>query len=90
MKEWNKPQLASLGVENTFDVDCTCDATTFAKDPDKNTHYCHVKGEAHANNCPSWKDEVHYINDPCPGTQHWGASHDSKCCCGARGTVSPS
>ena len=34
MKEWNKPQLLTLGVENTFDVDCTCDATTFAKDPD--------------------------------------------------------
>ena len=30
MKEWNNPQLFSLGVENTF-----------GKDDNANSHYCH-------------------------------------------------
>ena len=78
MKEWNNPQLFSLGVENTF-----------TKDLEKNTHYCHRTKEWHANNCASGvlQDGIdHAQNDPCPteGTHEWqGQSHKSKCCCGA-------
>lgn len=89
MKKWNNPELLSLGVENTF-TQCTCDATTIAKDPDKNVHYCHYDGKTHQNNCPSLK-EGHKQSDKCPdGGNHWSYPHVSACCCGQRSVAGPS
>ena len=81
MKKWNKPQLFSLGVENTFTEldECTCDATTYASS--KNQHFCHSDNQYHENGCK--KTQGHYRNDKCDEV-HWASSHDSKCCCASR------
>ncbi|MDY3002548.1 MAG: hypothetical protein SOR73_12880 [Romboutsia timonensis] len=51
MKKWNKPELLSSGVENTF-TECTCD-TSIVADPNNNgnIHYCNYDGATHQNNC---------------------------------------
>ena len=82
MKEWNKPQLLSLGVENTFEV-CDCGASLYKKDDDepKNKNYCHRDGIWHKNNCASIG---HDQNNGCNGTEicDWSNDpHKSKCCC---------
>lgn len=38
MKEWNKPELLSLGVENTFE------AEEIKNDHNATNHYCHKGG----------------------------------------------
>lgn len=53
MKKWNKPELLSLGVENTFDVDCTCGVTSSTNDWDtfdSKKHPCHKTGNGLHNN----------------------------------------
>lgn len=86
MKEWNNPQLFSLGVENTFDA-CDCEATTYKTV--NNEHYCHFESKWHQNNCASLKDG-HDQSAKCPtGGSHydpWNVAHKSKCCCGTRST----
>ena len=53
MKKWNKPELLSLWVENTF-IECTCDTSIIADlDNNGNEHYCHYDGETYQNNCSS-------------------------------------
>ena len=85
MKKWNNPELLSLGVESTFDGDCTCgvvgsivEASTFKakKNP------CHKTG----NGEHGGKDNV---DVPGVGNGHIATSCDDHdyCCCY---TVSPS
>lgn len=80
MKEWNKPKVWVLGVENTnedlvvFDPN---DAGTLGMGED---HYCHKTGqmETHVDN----KHTGHFRSEKCSGV-HWTGPHDSKCCCGS-------
>ncbi len=85
MKEWNKPELLSLGVENTF-TNCTCSELFEDKEKDpKNFNYCHDLGEWHRNDCASIG---HHMNNGCKGTPEctWPESHYSKCCCNPKST----
>ena len=78
MKEWNNPQLLSLGVENTFTED-----EASPVDSESSWHYCHrlgygvknsqVTGSEHnpANGCHLKDAEGH----------EWNGMKLSKCCC---------
>ena len=85
MKKWENPQLSFLGIEKTKSVVCPiCDGTTYAKDPEKNQHYCHRDNIWHQNNCMSLQ-QGHVQSAKCPtgGNHEWaGQPHKSKCCCG--------
>ena len=90
MKKWNKPELLSLGVENSSN-NCTCVTKYNNGKPNKeNLNYCHSLGEWHENNCASIG---HHMNNGCKGTPEctWpGESHKSKCCCSTSiGTDAP-
>lgn len=51
MKKWNKPQLLSLGVENTFTGDCDCSIGGFGSDSvgAYAKHPCHKTGNGDHN-----------------------------------------
>ena len=84
MKEWNKPQLLSLGLESTFE-DGVEDIS------DNNTHYCHAEGIWHStSDCkPGISD--HYKNNDCKGSDvcGWDQKGNSKCCCNPRSIEVP-
>ena len=89
MKQWNKPKLYSLGIENTFEGVCDCGATLYATK--ENQHYCHKTGDWHRNNCASLGNG-HDQSAKCPdnGGHEWnGESHKSKCCCGSFAGITP-
>ena len=65
MKEWNNPQLFSLGIENTFE---------------DNIHYCHSEGKYHLNGCGHSRNNQHQTSDH-PAHNWDGNPHVSKCCC---------
>ena len=64
MKKWNKPELLSLGVENTFEGVCDCGATTYKTA--KNEHYCHRDNLWHRNNCTSLQQGHFQSGSNCP------------------------
>ena len=43
MREWKKPNITGVKLDRTESEQCGCitnDPTTFAKDPNKNQHFC--------------------------------------------------
>ena len=44
MKEWNNPELLSLGVENTFEGDYDTDPTKNPDNSQNEAHWCHAIG----------------------------------------------
>ena len=88
MREWKKPNITGVKLDRTEAVECGCitnDPTTFAKDPNKNQHFCHRDNMWHQNNCMSLH-AGHDQSAKCPtgGNHEWaGQSHKSKCCCGS-------
>ena len=85
MKKWNKPELLSLGVENTFEGVFDCGATTYKTA--KNEHYCHRDNLWHRNNCTSLQQGHFQSGSNCPtgGNHEWaGQAHKSNCCCGTK------
>lgn len=87
MKEWNNPELLSLGIENTSE-----DSDLYA-----NSHYCHAlnngKGGMHlTKDCkPGQTGDVknNNCNNPKDSTCGWTVAQNSKCCCVAPTSVTP-
>ena len=88
MKKWNKPELLSLGVENTFDVDCTCgvvgsigEASTFK--PEK--HPCHKTGNGEhnmeGNHTQGVVQNGHILSSGCTVDAHKDKDGNPMCCC---------
>ena len=81
MKEWNNPELLSLGVENTFDC---FDTSLFKPGENNGTHYCHQTGKDHNppdNGKPEGDPPIsHTRSTKCE--VHWDhQAQYSKCCC---------
>lgn len=68
MKEWNKPQLLSLGVESTFESEEKCFGS----------HYCHRQGivEDKDHNTPEPGND--YMQHKWTGAE---CEKHSNCCC---------
>lgn len=84
MKKWNKPELLSLGVENTFDG--CFDSTTFGNEGSAAAHYCHKTNSIHYppdNNKPEGDPPIsHTRSEKCENTPHWHLGQKySSCCC---------
>ena len=80
MKEWNKPQLLSLGLENTFtDIETIGNGNGNGNGNDSNNmHFCHG-----INNWHSTEDCTHnHGGGSCKDPSHkWSEAHKSSCCC---------
>lgn len=76
MKEWNNPELLSLGVESTFEG-------TEPIASDSNMHYCHALGKAHSTS--ECKGSEHDFSNGChlkdAEGHYWNGQWLSKCCC---------
>lgn len=95
MKEWNKPELLSLGVENTFDGNCTCSAVGSADDWSTlkaNKHPCHKTGNGEHNDSGNHTEGVeqngHNLSVGCPDTTHYKNGKVICCCYGRTVTTS--
>lgn len=91
MKEWNNPQLFSLGVENTFDIELTGNGNG---NGNGNTsavyHYCHKGGSSsictgstndHANINSSANKGHKFTGQVCTDPNHADLNGASSCCC---------
>ena len=74
MKEWNKPELLSLGIENTF-----TDEETISNGGNGGQHYCHASGTPvlHGNGC----GHSHAGNCDLEEHEKWNTAHHASCCC---------
>lgn len=77
MKKWNKPQIFTLGVENTFTDDImTCNASK---------HPCHKTGNGlhndSGNHVAGVEQNGHIFNNGCPDLSHYDANGNPICCC---------
>ena len=88
MKKWNNPELLSLGVENTFEGDCTCSvvgtidgSTTFKAEK----HPCHKTGNGWHNGSGNHNNGVeqngHIPSVGCTNEGHYDNDGNIMCCC---------
>lgn len=77
MKKWNKPELLSLGVENTFTGEHEVDPLhAFGK------HYCHEKSEWHNGNCETGSGHTAINLGACVDHKTGTPNHpEYSCCC---------
>ena len=69
MKKWEKPQVFSLGLENTYE-----ESTEF-----KAQHYCHSAGGYHDVGCGPTHPQNNGCNDP--NKHPHNEAQKAKCCC---------
>ena len=82
MKKWNKPELLTLGVENTFEENCDCsvvgstDGVNPAHIPGIG-HHCHANGILGGTHIGSdkWNPNHTDTSNVCDSKWH------NKCCC---------
>ena len=76
MKEWNNPELLSLGVENTFEEELDPQAKP------ENTHWCHAANNGAGGWHETDKCTHNHGGGACKDPSHqWSEAHKSSCCC---------
>lgn len=91
MKQWNKPELLSMGLENTFDlVEPLKKPDIDGGHTDATQHYCHKGGSSsictgstndHANINSSANKGHKFTGQVCTHPNHADLNGASSCCC---------